>query len=58
MVWEAYLESKQMRMVGVLIGEASTCRKASATAVSSAVLFDSVVAPKCNGSEGVTDTGP
>ena len=45
-------------MIGVLIGDASTCRKASATAVSSAVLFDSVFAPICNGSDGVTDTGP
>ena len=47
-----------MRIIGVLIGEASTCNKASATAVSSAVLLDSVVAPKCKGSEGETETGP
>ena len=47
-----------MRMTGVLIGDASICRKASATAVSSAVLFERVVAPKCSGSAGVTDTEP
>ena len=47
-----------MRITGVLIGEASTCKKASATAVSSAVLLDSVVAPECKGSEGETETGP
>ena len=58
MVWDAYLESKQMRMTGVLMGDASKCKKASATAVSSAVLFDRVVAPRCSGSAGVTETGP
>ena len=55
---DAYFESKHMRIVGVLSGEASMCRKASATAVSSAVLFVSAVAPMWRGSDGVTDTGP
>ena len=57
-VCDAYFESKHMRMVGMLRVEASMCKKASATAVSSAVLLVSVVAPRCSGSAGVTDTGP
>ena len=55
---DAYFESKQMRITGVLSGTARMCRDASATAVSSAVLFVRTVAPRCSGSEGVTDTGP
>ena len=47
-----------MRMVGVLRGEARMCRKASATAVSSAVLLVRTVAPRCSGSAGEVDTGP
>ena len=57
-VWDAYFESKQIRTIGVLRGVASMCRKASATAESSAVLLVSTVAPRWNGSAGVMDTGP
>ena len=56
-VCDAYSESKQMRMVGVLIGVDMMCKKASATAVSSAVLLVKTVAPRCMGSEGVVITG-
>ena len=47
-----------MRITGVLRGDARMCKNASAIAVSSAVLFVRTVAPRCSGSEGVTETGP
>ena len=47
-----------MRMIGVLVGEASKCIKASAIAVSFAVLLESMYAPKCSGSDGAVTTGP
>ena len=47
-----------MRITGVLRGDVRMCKNASAIAVSSAVLFVRTVAPRCSGSEGVTETGP
>ena len=55
---EAYFESKQILIMGVLSGVDRMCRKALAMAESSAVLFVSTVAPMCSGSAGVMETGP
>ena len=57
-VCDAYFESKQILIMGVLRGVDKMCRKASAIAESSAVLLVSTVAPRCSGSAGVMDTGP
>ena len=45
-------------MIGVLRGVESLCRKVSAMAESSAVLFVSTEAPRWSGSDGVVTTGP
>ena len=58
MVCEAYFESKQILIMGVLSGVDRMCRKASAMAESSAVLFVSTVAPISSGSAGAMETGP